>query len=310
MQQRSGEFLIDTSGNKDMSKGTTIVLCFSRSWCIKEFFKSFDKLKIRKKDFHLLVFDNTDNVVLSQELRKATTKYVFKFKTYRYYKSWRQGGRIRMHQGEKDVMKSKIPAIYQMQKDIANLITTEIFVQIEDDTVFPENSVKKLLNILKKEKNCAVATACETGRSRNRMLKMRLGIHYVKKKGDKITERLSFAPWLKGLHDCQACGWYLFAAKMSVWKKAFEKFDTYWSTAPRWGLDVAFTNEIHRLGYRIVADFDLWCEHMQLVTGKILFWGREDACVMADIWIPEYNEYAQGVLIKEENYEKARSRFL
>ena len=309
-QPVSGKFLIDTTGNKDPGKGTTIVVCFSRMWCIDEFFKSFDKLILRKRDFHLLIFDNTDDVLLEAALKKATKKYMFGYRTYRYYKSYRQGGHIRMHQGEMNIKLSKIPAIYNMQKDISSLIKTKEFVQLEDDTLYPPRAVKRLLHILRTEPNCGIATACCTGRSRNKMIKMRLGIHWVRTRKNKIIERLGFHPKLKGLQDCQGCGYFCFAAKHDIWKKGFKEFNRYWLKVPRWGSDVAFTNGIYRLGYRIVADFELWCEHMQLNAGQILYWGREDGRVMADIWIPQYNEYAQGILLDDKQYKKAVKRFL
>lgn len=297
-----------------MNRGTTIVLCFSRTWCIRDFFKAFDKLMMRKKSFHLLVFDNTDNINLQEALLKATKKYMFKFRSYRYYKSYRGGGQQRMSDMPGPIEKSKIPSIIDMNRDIVEMVKTPIMLQFEDDTLMPPNAVKRLLHILKNEKDCAFATACATGRARFKINKVRLGLSYLKRdwknKPFRMMERLSLSPHHTGLVDVDGCGIFCFATYIQLWREMLHTFPKNLTGVERWGADLMLTNLIRCVPLRVIADFDLWCEHMQLSDYRILYWQRFDAVPMLDIWLPDYEEYAQGVILSEEKYKRLVKRFI
>ncbi len=302
---KKAEFVIDTTRGKDMSRGFTLIVCFSRAWCVKNFFAAFYNLKIDVKNCHLLVIDNSDNVVVMRALLEKLTdgKPSIKdaFYTCRLYKTWRMGGRelVTMVNAEWNV--GKLPYIYEMHKDFLRLCTTETFVLLEDDTLPPYKTrpdvVMYMLRRLAETKNCAVYTAIETGRSSVAYAWTRLGVHYLKREGNKIIWRLSPSAHLRGPHKVDACGWYCCAAYKEPWKQAFEGMDEWIADVPRFAMDVAHTNNIVRNGWDIIADFSLWCAHMNHTPNEILFWGKKQVKPMLDLWLPEWETYAQGVML-------------
>lgn len=305
MKGKKAEFLIDTTKGKDMKKGFTLIVCFSRAWCVKNFFAAFYHLKIDMKNCHLLVIDNSDNVIVQNELIKKLYdgKPALKdvFYTCRLYKTWRQGGKelVTMENAEWNV--GKLPYIYEMHKDFLRLCSTKNFVLLEDDTLPPYKTrpdvVMYMLEELEKRPKCAIYTAIETGRSGIAYAWTRLGIHYLKRDDNKIVWRFSPSPHLRGPHKIDACGWYCCAARKEPWTRAFDGMDQYIEDVPRFAMDVVHTNNIVRNGWDIIADFSLWCAHMNHTPKRILFWGKKQCRPMLDIWLPKWGVYAQGAML-------------
>lgn len=288
---QQGFFLINNILKSDPDQGFTLVLTFSRAWCVKPFFENLDKQKFDRSNCHLLLYDNTDNCLLKEILKDALEQRRESFKSVRLYKSFRQGGKQLFTEENGKFEESKIIPIWEMQKDIINFITTDHFVQIEDDTLpISPHTISKLLKLVSK-KDVGVATAVETGRSP--ILKpVGVGVHQlVKRKGDKILKRVSFPPNTKGIKKAQATGFYCFAAKSEVWENALLNMPTDISKIPRWGLDTLLTNNVVKLGYTLLADFSLWCYHMQLIAGKIFKYSKKHAYQDVYEWDPQARKY-------------------
>lgn len=299
MTGKKAEMLIDTTKGKDMKKGFTLIVCFSREWCIHNFFASFNHLKIDMKNCHLLVIDNSDMTTVRDGLLKKINIYKDAFYTCRLYKTWRMGGRELITQDNADWNVGKLPYIYEMHKDFLRLCSTDNFVLLEDDTLPPYKTrpdvVMFMLEELEKRPKCAVYTAIETGRSSIPYAKVRLGIHYIHRVGNKILWRFSPNPKMRGAHKVDACGWYCCAARKDAWAKAFEGMDDYIGDVPRFAMDVVHINNIVLNGWDVIADFSLWCAHMNSMGKTIMFWGKRQARPQIDIWLPEWETYAQGV---------------
>jgi len=301
---KKAEMLVDTTKGKDMKKGFTLIVCFSRAWCVQNFFAAFNHLQIDMKNCHLLIFDNSDSVVLQGKLQAKAETYKDSFYTTRLYKTWRQGGRelVTMENSEWNV--GKLPYIYEMQKDFLGMCTTDKFVLLEDDTLPPYKDrpdvVMNMLETLENNPKAALVSAIATGRSSVAYAKTRLGIHYLKREGNRVLWRLSPSQHLRGLHKVDATGWFCCAALKEPWLRAFDGMDEYVEDIPRFAMDVVHTNNIKLLGYDLLADFDLWCAHMNHTPDRIIFWGKKQCRPQLDIWLPEWKVYAQGVMLTTE----------
>jgi hypothetical protein len=308
MKGKRPEFLIDTTKGKDMKRGFTLFLCFSREWCIHNFFAAFNHLKIDMENCHLMVIDNSDLAGVRDGLLKKLEVYKDFFYTTRLLKTWRQGGRELVTQEHKEWHVGKLPYIYEMQKDMMRLCTTERFVILEDDTLPPYKEhpevVMRLLGLLDENPKAGVASAVATGRAQVAWVKTRLGVHYLERDGNRVLWRLSPNTDLKGVHKMDACGWYCCASYRDVWVKAFEGMDGYIEEVPRFAMDVVHTNNIKRAGRDVLVDFGLWCEHMNHSAEGIIFWGKRQARPQIDVWMPEWKTYAQGVLLTEPAHKK------
>ena len=286
------------------SRGFTLVVTFSRDVYVHNFFAAFNRLRIPLSECHLLVIDNTDIAPLCEHLKEKLRAYVGAFKSVRLYKTFRKVGGDVITAGDTGYHNSKLPMIYSMHKDMLKLINTDKFVLMEDDTLVPPNAVVKLLQMLERYPRCGIATAIETGRSDIPWQPTRLGVHYVEREGNRMLARFSPSPHLRGIHSVDCCGWYCCASYKSVWALGLQGMDAYVSKIPRFALDGFHTHNIKLAGWDILADFSLWCAHMQVSQGSFIFWGKKQAVPQLDVWMPRFRDYAQGVLLVKPWHKK------
>ena len=302
---------IETRNPKNMKMGWTMVLCFSRYWCVRRFFLNFEKLEFDRAHCHLLIYNNTNDKSLDNILLKYCRRYhqghkpthgrrnyLAPFASVRLYKSFRPYGGIVFGQ-EAEFDKSKLPIIYEMQRDIANMITTRKFFMLEDDTLPPEYAVKRLFYKLERSKNIGLVSGVEPTRSPRLTDKARIGAYNLLWGNNKILERVSLSPDLRGHQECDAVGFYCLAGKTKAWrmgKRNLENIIEVQKTAePNWAIDTLWTNMVKTAGYKVFADFDTPCLHMQSIGDKIYFWAIDRAVVKLDYYIEKYNCYAQGI---------------
>jgi hypothetical protein len=268
------------------------VICFTRPWCVKPFFKRFKGLKFDRKNCHLLLFDNSDNITLEQELWKVLVPLQKQFRSVRWFKTWRQGGSVVRGQLNNDFYKSKIFPISQMQYDIAQLVHTPVFVQLEDDEL-PQNkrTIPILLNLLKRP-NVGLATGVSSARNPE-LLPVGMGVQQVlQMDGPRVTKRICCWPDTKGVVEAQATGFYCFATYTALWKKCLNDAAKVASNLPHWAFDTWVTHRVICRGWKILADFGCWCDHAQLFVGKIYLFNKKDAVIDCYVFIKELGVYA------------------
>jgi len=311
-------FLVDNTvtkrGTKNMKKGWTMVLTFSRPWCVRPFFRAFEKLEFDRSKCHLLIYNNANNVYLDRLLRMKAKRYMqyhkMKYRRGRYYKpfasvrlykSFRKYGGIVFGQ-EVSFDKSKLPGIADMQRDIAGMITTKFFFQIEDDTIVPPWGVRRLFRILTRSKRTGVVCGVEPTRSPRPTDKARLGAYYLKRTRKRIWERISLDPKLRYVQDVDAVGFYCNAVRTEAWLKGMALFDKEMkrqkTAEPNWAIDTLWTNDVKRSGYKVLADMETPCMHMQIMGNSIMFWAMDKAVKKIDYYVRKYKVYAQGVVMR------------
>ncbi|MFA5084077.1 MAG: hypothetical protein WC475_01665 [Candidatus Paceibacterota bacterium] len=249
-------------------------------------------MKFNRKNFHLLIFDNTDNALLESALMPIAQKIKKQFKSARYYKTYREGGSVLRGERNDDFHKSKIYPISEMQHDIIKLITTDIFVQMEDDEL-PQNpnTIPRLLRLLKRN-NVVLATGVSSARNPER-LPVGMGVHkVVERDGDRITKRICCSPKIKGVQYVQGTGFYCFAAYSKNWLEVLDDARNVASGLPHWAFDTWTTNQLIQHNHYILADFDCWCDHLQLTSSGPYLFNKKDAVLDAYVFIPELGIYA------------------
>jgi len=279
----------------------TVVLCVSRFVFLQKFFAAFEKLTLPKETCHLLIFLNADNPILKDYLRVSMLRYSSAFASVSVYQAKRHASIELIDHKQQRFDHTKLPVIYAMQRDIMDILKTRRFVMFEDDTLMPSNSIVKLLRILATHKKCAVATGIETSRAMFRHQAVRLGVHIITRNRNRIVARVSLPPHLTGLQHVDACGWYCVASYRNIWKRALIDMLSYVRDVPSFGMDNVHTNNIQIAGYEILADFSLWCRHLQASMGKTIEWGKEHAVPQVDLWIPHFEVYAEGLKIQWQN---------
>jgi len=265
-------------------------------------------MKLPKKDIHLLVYDNTEDEPLKEELLKEVQPLTSEFRSVRLFKSYLPGKGNIMGSGNEQFKKSKLNNIWKMWLRMRSMIYTDTFFVLEDDTIAPPDAFQKLYKTLKSHKGVGFVTGIETGRFAYPWLPVRLGVHYVKMQGLKILERRSLNPNTKGIVPIDAAGVYCFAARTKAYLSGFHGYDPIELKVPFFGLDNVLTYNMKKHGWQVLADFSVWCSHLEASAGRLIAFSKDQAIEMADIWLPQYNNYAHGVEVKPKGSRDRRLR--
>ena len=305
-----GKYLLNNLKKKDKKEGLTLVITFSRLIFVEIFFNNLKDIEMPRKDVHLLLYDNTTDSPLAEALLKKVEEIKDQFKSVRFFKS-NLAGRGNIRGSGNDVFKfSKLHNIWDMWKKIfvvrGGMVFTETFFQLEDDTVSPPNCFKKMYKTLLSDEKIALVTGIETGRGPIPWIPVGLGVHNMKMDGLFCLERHSLNPNTKGTVEVDGTGVYCFVARTQAYKKGFEDYDPVKLNVPFFGLDNIFIWNIKRKGFRILADFDIWCIHLNTSGVRIIAFGKEQAVEMMSIWLPQCNNYAQGVHVKGDDFKPKR----
>lgn len=304
------KFIFNNLKEKEKKKGYTLICCFSRINMVNFFFKELGKMKLPRRQIHLLIYDNTNNPALStlimQKLNRDGHKIINSYKSVRLFKSNLQGHGSIAGSGNEIFSESKLFNIWSMWKALYPMVFTDLFFQLEDDTIAPPNAWNRLFALLRNNPDSAMVTAISTGRQGTPWVPVRLGVHYMKVENMKILERHSLSPQTQGVVSVDGTGVYTFAARTKPFLSGFENYDPELLKVPFWALDNLFIYNIKQHGFKILADFDTWVLHCQDVPGGVLAFGKDQALEFSDLWIPSHNNYAQGVEKLSENHKPRR----
>ena len=307
-----GEFLINNTIKAEENEGITFVCTFSRALLVPIFFKAFNQMDLPKKDIHLLVYDNTQDFFLKTKLLAEVEPLVPLFKSVRLFKSNLKGQGSISGSGNEIFEESVLFNIWSMWLKIKDMIFTKTFFQLEDDTIAPPDAFTKLFFELEKDENIGLVTGIETGRNPYPWVPVRLGVHYMKviNKDDvnkfKILERQSLHPDTKGVVEVDGTGVYCMAVRTKAWLDGFDGFDPVKHRCMFFAMDNTLVWNMKLKGWKILADFSIWCSHLQASAGRIVAFSKDQALEMGDVWLSDYNSYAQGVEKVPLN-QKARS---
>lgn len=277
----------------------TLIGTFSRRALVKMWFNALAKMKLPRKKIHLLIYDNTDNKELEKALQEQLAKIRGDYLSVKFFKSNREGGRTILGQSNDNWFKSKLKPIWEMWKDLSKMIKTELFFLIEDDTIAPAHAFEKLWLDFHTLPSPAFVTGIETGRAQFPWSPVRLGVHYLEVKKNKIIKRISLNPYSKGIKEVDGSGVYCFIARLDAYKKAIKQMRSFVSTVPFFAMDNLLTYIMKQNGFNLYADFSVWCDHVHLSGTHIFRFNKKQAVHMADVWMPEFNNYAQGIEIKK-----------
>ncbi len=303
-----GKFLINNLEHSTSTEGITLVCCFSRKIFVPIFFKALSQMELPRKSMHLLVYDNTNNEDLAFELSTELGRQAHKFKSVRLYKSYLPPRYKVSGTEQPKFSESKVFNIFEMWKDLQGKIHTDRFFQLEDDTIAPPDAYKRLKSILDSKPKAAMITGISTGRHANPYQKVKLGVYNIKvcprKHMHKILERVSFDPDTKGVVPVMACGVYCFVARTKPFFSGLIGFEPEKWDIPYWALDVFLTRNMREQGYGVYADFDVWCTHLHAAGNRINAFGKDQAVQKADMWLPEYENYALDIEVNPDDNKR------
>lgn len=231
----------------------TIIIPLSREIHMERLFASLEMMDCDRSKTNLLVYVDGD------------AKLYIKARNFVVESKFDQ--RLCVHRPQNDkkpvvnhsilMRRHRIALIMNEIKEI--VAPSEYIMCIEDDTIVPRNTLKRLLNDYYIYPYAGMIQGIELGR---------WGIPYIGAwKVDDVyepTEILSLTP-KSGIVEVDAGGFYCFMTKYELFKK--HKFETMENDSL--GPDVNFGLWLRQIGHKNYADFNIRCEH-RLDNGKIL----------------------------------------
>ena len=300
-----GRYIINTMKRNDYRKGITLILTCSKKRLLPFFFKSLRDMDLPRENMHLLVYDNTNDPAYLEKLRDEIDEFLClkcrQFKSIRLYKSYLKPKASLTGSENELFTASKLWNIWNMWKKIYSMIYTETFFQLEDDTIAPPDTFKRLYKLLMTDPKVGFVTAIETGRNALPYSAVRLGVHKVIMRKGKLLKRESFDPDTKGVQKIDAAGVYCFVARTKAYRSGFIDYEAPANAFSLFAMDNVLTYNMKKHGWKLLADFNCWCGHMQISMGRICIFGKEQSLQYVDLYLPKYNTYAIRIEIKKHN---------
>lgn len=286
------EFLINETKTPKDKHGFTLAIMFSRMWLLRSFFDAFNKLEIPMEDCHLLIVDNSDLAPLGKTLKNICEGYVGYFRSVRLYKTYREGGKCIIGGKHQGICDTKLPPIILGYLDIARLTTTDVLINIEDDTLAPKHAIMKLLENFDNYGSNTFISGIESNRGDDMHLKTRLGVYWVRSDDKKLMERVSLSPKCKGIVEVDACGHFCFITTRELFHRGFINMYQFLNKSGHFAPDTYHTYNLKTQGVKILADFDIPCIHLHPTPMRILKWTPGKAVSTLDYYIKEWKHWA------------------
>ncbi|GAH53774.1 unnamed protein product [marine sediment metagenome] len=143
---------------------------------------------------------------------------------------------------------SKIYNIWLMWKKIYHMVYTDTFFQLEDDTIAPPDSFKRLHGLLMSNSKIGFVTAIETGRNSLSYSPVRVGVHNIVMRKGRLILRDSFDPSTTGVQEIDSSGVYCFAARTKAYKSGFIDYEAPQKAFSLFAMDNVLTYNIKKHG--------------------------------------------------------------
>ena len=268
----------------------TLVIKFSRDWCLIPFFKAFNELKFEKKDCNLILINNTFDSVLSDSLFSMFLRNSVSYKSIQLI----QTNNRPFERGDPDWHKD-VPHpfttwtgynSFQMIKLIRDIVQDEIHIQLEDDSLPHPDAITHLLKIMEENKNCACAVTPIVNRDIFHNTSCMQAYSKIEKKDGFIIRRLSMPPNLTGVHEIVATSYANVAFRKNPFNIAVSYVENLPCKIKKSGSDIYLTNFLHELGHKILLDYDCWGIHFD----RSRTYEKKDCAIWGIIWNEKLNK--------------------
>jgi len=302
--KRKARYLYKEYNRKVERDHFTLVLCFSRPWCVSYIFKSLTEMRIPLDKCHLLIYDNTDNYLLQKALTQKIELLKGVFASLKYYKSYRRGGAVIIGMRHQTFAQSKLPSIQEMYKELTKHIRTELFINIEDDTYCKSDTIMKLLNGYARLKERLgkdlFLSGIESSRSYDENVIPILAVYWIEEKDGRIVKKFSADPNRRTTIRIHACGHYCFITTKRIWDLGWKYPHDKTDHVKHFAMDVFHTYHLHKKGVPVYADFSIRTQHMHAAPGRIIFWKPSKSRPMLDIYLEEYGVWGHNIIVPKE----------
>ena len=253
----------------------SVFIPFTRLWVVERFLLSLEAMELDKPNTELIFYNDTRDEALQKALEEWLQTFGQDFNGAGLYQSGKQ------LPNEFDVAYRR-ERICAMKENSKTLLSDSSYVFcLEDDTIAPPNSFKKLLKLISSDNNLAVVSGVEVGR----WAIPTIGAGELDSLED--PQRYATVPYrASGVQNVDTCGWYCYMTPTALYKAAH-----YRQASEVLGPCETYTWDQRRAGYEALIDWELPCEHI-LEDGTSLIPNENNDTV---IW----NKTGSGWIMKD-----------
>lgn len=228
----------------------SLILPISRPWAVNELAASIRDMDLDFNSTELIIYIDTNDDAMVWKVKTAFMMFIDDFAGYQIIISG------------KNPLEDSAPVGLRRMRIIENwneikqlLGSTKYTLSIEDDTICPPDTFKKLLEVFKKRSKVGYVEGVEVHRGEQNII----GAWRIT---SKIARSLEFKDG--GIEEIDGGGFYCFMTLTKLLKKAFIR-----EGGPAFGPDVCYVMDIKKNGYTAFIRWDIQCNHW-LVDGNIL----------------------------------------
>lgn len=254
-----------------------IIFCaFTRKWALDQWLQNLDSLNYDKSLISLATIIDIDDPSILRALRKFAEDKGYRKFVYKINTDWHPN-EVRIK-----VRRLRIADIKNQSKFLINQCDGDIVISLEDDTVFPNMDIMRLIQPLYDDNRLGFVQGVQCGRHDCKMI----GAWQADDPEDpQIIETLFPS---EDYQDITAGGWYGYATRRDLYLNC----DYFYSSSQPYGPDVNFGLWLQRKGYKCLIDWSMRFGHNEhnkiiypddnLVSVKYTkdlstgLWGRQD----------------------------------
>ena len=273
----------------------TLVIKFSRRWCLVPFFENFKKLKFPEEKINLLAINNTSDDVITQGMMSYISPMSEKFKEIHIMQT---NEKVLDRYHPYNFKEVPLPfhthsarRSFELQKLICSLVKTSIHIQFEDDTLSHPNCIIALMAMMKREDVVAATTPCPH-RQKGFKVVGHNAYNIMEFNGEGfLTRRSNYPVYREGIYEVEGTGYCGIAFR----KEAFESALSWVERLPfriiGSGSDIYVTSHMKKGGGKILCDFSCWNVHMDLQGTEIIQNTVENCKPWDWVWRPRRGAY-------------------
>lgn len=238
----------------------SFVVIVSRYYPIRKCLEAIDKADIPRKELYLLLFLDTKDRLLIDYCKRWL---------YKQEKKWFSAEMIITGNNPIDVKKPKDNIlkweriIDNMKRIIIHTDFSEIVFMVEDDTIIPEKSFKKLYRRINKDESIGCIQGVEAVRQAGE--KGCCGA-WLLEIDNKVKKKIGLKAKKAGIEEIDGGGYYCWAFR----QKAIKGIELRYSWQGWCGSDVWTWYDIKNNGWKTLVDWSIWCEHLAQKKGELI----------------------------------------
>lgn len=226
----------------------TLFCPFTRGWMIDRWTKSIEALDYDKTKMRLAILVDSDEFELWDRLGSWAAKQGF----HSYVVKPTMKPKRQTYDHSAEVRRNRIVEVKGLSKQIIG--QSEFVFGIEDDTIVPPDSLKKMMAFMWQNQNVGFIEGAEVNRWGFKVM----GAWRCDDLA--IPTRMGTIPFKdEGVEEIDGGGFYCYLTRAHLYKQA-----TYQNNGIPFGVDVSYGISLRELGYQNYIDWSIKCEHYYL----------------------------------------------